>query len=40
MIEPIKVFKQECSQSATKSANKKAKEPELFYINYQSGKQE
>ena len=38
--ELIKVFKQKRSQSATNGANKKAKEPKLFYIDYQPGKQE
>ena len=37
-MELIKVFKQKCSQSATNGANKKAKELELVYIDYQPDK--
>lgn len=34
LTEPIKVLNQERSQSATNSANKKAKELELVYVKY------
>ena len=40
LTEPIKVLKQKCSQSAQKSASKKATKIEPIYINYQLGKQE